>query len=80
MEGMAKPLLRQAYGAALGVHALASMATSGTTGAPRVFYGGARSGDVGGPLVKVKRLREFFPERRWDYNLVYCLSLSLIHI
>lgn len=73
-EGLGKPLLRQAYGAALGLHALASAATSGAKGPPRVFYGGARSGDVGGPLVKVKRLREFFPERRWDYNLVYCLS------
>jgi len=39
-----------------------------------VFYGGARTGNVGGPLVKVKRLREYFPERRWRYNLVYALS------
>ena len=73
-EGWAKPLLRLAYGAALGLHGLASMPTSGAKGAPRVFYGGARSGNVGGPLVKVKRLREYFPEHRWDYNLVYCLS------
>lgn len=39
-----------------------------------VYYGGARSGDVGGPLVKVTRLREYFPEARWGYNLVYLLS------
>lgn len=39
-----------------------------------VYYGGARSGDVGGPLVKVTRLREYFPEVQWGYNLVYVLS------
>lgn len=39
-----------------------------------VSYGGARKGDIGGPLVKVKRLREYFPERRWSYSLVYLLS------
>jgi glycosyltransferase involved in cell wall biosynthesis len=41
---------------------------------PRVFYGGARSGALGGPLVKVQRLKKFYPEHTWNYNLVYCLS------
>ena len=41
---------------------------------PRVFYGGARSGDIGGPLVKVKRLQKYYPEHRVTYNLVYLLS------
>lgn len=39
-----------------------------------VYYGGARSGDLGGTLVKVTRLRRYFPEARWGYNLVYVLS------
>lgn len=40
----------------------------------RVYYGGARAGNLGGPLVKVKRLSEKFPETRSTYNLVYALS------
>lgn len=68
-----KRLLRQAYMAACGAQVLCNLAL------PRreelaVYYGGARTGDFGGPLVKVKRLREYFPEVRWGYNLVYLLS------
>lgn len=40
----------------------------------RVFYGGARPGNFGGPKVKVQRLQQFFPEHRLNYNLVYSLS------
>lgn len=43
-------------------------------GSPRVWYGGARAGNMGGPLVKIKRLREHFPEDRWHYNVVCLLS------
>ena len=39
-----------------------------------VFYGGARAGNLGGPLVKVKRLQQFFPEHRWRFGIVYALS------
>ncbi len=39
-----------------------------------VFYGGARGGDAGGPLVKVQRLKAQFPECRFGYNIVYLLS------
>ena len=42
----------------------------------KVYYGGAYKGDKGGPLVKVKRLSENFPEHRFDFNLLYCLSNS----
>ena len=41
---------------------------------PSVFYGGARSGNYGGPLVKVKRLQEHFNEHLFNYNLLYVLS------
>ena len=68
---MMKPILRQAYRAATGLRSLAARPGGGT---PRVFYGGARSGDVGGPLVKVKRLKAHFPEQPFGFNLVYALS------
>ncbi len=74
-DPLLKSFLRAGWRGTLMAHALASTVTSGgRNGAPRVFYGGARAGNVGGPLVKVKRLREFFPEHHWRYNLVYCLS------
>ncbi len=41
---------------------------------PKLFYCGARKGNYGGPLVKLKRLNEFFPEHYWNYNTVYLLS------
>ncbi len=41
---------------------------------PRIYYGGARSGHAGGPLVKLRRLKEAFGEFRFSYNLLYVLS------
>ncbi len=41
---------------------------------PKIFYGGARKGEHGGPLVKIKKLTKFFPEKRYRFNLVYLLS------
>ena len=66
-------MLRQAYTAICGAQVLGNLLM------PRrshlsVYYGGARLGDIGGPLVKVQRLREYFPEVRWGYNLAYLLS------
>ena len=29
----------------------------------RVFYGGARKGNIGGTLVKIKRLMNYFPKK-----------------
>ncbi|WP_337996606.1 glycosyltransferase family 4 protein [Oleispirillum naphthae] len=73
-DSLAKTALRSGWRAALLAQTLAATPFSGGGGEPRVFYGGARAGNVGGPLVKVKRLKEYFPERRWTYNLVYTLS------
>ena len=67
-----KRVLRGLYRSALGLHSLISIKHGGNC--PRVYYGGARQGNVGGPLVKVKRLRQFFPEEILKYNLVYLLS------
>lgn len=38
-----------------------------------IFYGGARSGNIGGPLVKVDRLKSYFPEK-FNFNILYTLS------
>jgi len=73
-DPLKRRLLRWGWRSALMGHNLASSLTSGHGMEPRVFYGGARAGDVGGPLVKVKRLQEYFPEHHWTYNLVYTLS------
>jgi glycosyltransferase involved in cell wall biosynthesis len=73
VDPLLKRLARAAWRRALGLSVLLA-ARDGAASAARVFYGGARSGDAGGPLVKVKRLREHFPEHRLGYNTVYVLS------
>ena len=42
-----------------------------------VFYGGARAGDLGGPLVKVQLLQKRFPQAFPDYSLIYMLSNAI---
>lgn len=73
-DPLLKSLLRSGWRTALLARVLVATPVSGRGGEPRVFYGGARAGNVGGPLVKVKRLQEYFPERAWTFNLVYALS------
>jgi glycosyltransferase involved in cell wall biosynthesis len=41
-----------------------------------VFYGGAYIGNLGGTLVKIKRLNKFFLNHNFNFNLLYCLSNS----
>ena len=69
----AKRLIRQAYSAAIGAQAVCNLLVLRRRKLA-VYYGGARGGDHGGPLVKVRRLQEHFPEARWGYDLVYLLS------
>lgn len=73
-DPLAKRVGRTVYAAALGAHAIASIPSSGYGKTPLVFYGGARAGDYGGPLVKVQRLSEQFDEHLWRYNIAYVLS------
>ena len=40
----------------------------------RIFYGGSKSGNIGGPPVKIQKLKNQFPEYRNGFNLVYLLS------
>ena len=39
-----------------------------------VYYGGSFKGEIGGPLVKRKRLNKYFPENKFSFNIVYLLS------
>ncbi len=71
-----KIVLRSFYRLGLGVHIF--ITTINRKGIKKsrvkVFFGGARSGDYGGPLVKVKRLKDEFSEYFLNYNLLYVLS------
>ena len=41
---------------------------------PRIFYAGAKKGNIGGPFTKTKKLNVFFPEYKFKFNIVYVLS------
>ncbi|MEG3618529.1 glycosyltransferase family 4 protein [Magnetovibrio sp. PR-2] len=69
-----KKLMRLGWGGALALHGALNLVIPRMRNEICVFYGGARPGDVGGPLVKVKRLRGLFAEAFWGFNLVYTLS------
>jgi glycosyltransferase involved in cell wall biosynthesis len=69
-----KQVLRSGWRLLQGVIALAG--SSRNADKVRVWYAGARSGSIGGPLVKVQRLQEFFPEFRVAFSHVYLLSNS----
>lgn len=69
--------MRSAYRAATGAATLAALATVRRDGGIAVFYGGARAGSGGGPLVKIGQLQRAFPERRTRFSLVYVLSNAL---
>ena len=43
---------------------------------PRIFYAGAKKGNIGGPFAKKKKLNAFFPEHKFKFNIVYVLSNS----
>ena len=73
-DPLTKKILRWGWGMALAFHGLLNAFLPNSKSQPKVFFGGARPGDVGGPLVKVKRLRALFPEQFWGFNVVYTLS------
>ncbi len=73
-EPFGKGLLRTFWRGVMLMHTIFASSQSKPAALPRVFYGGVRSGNVGGPLVKVKRLQAYFPQHVWNYNLAYLLS------
>jgi glycosyltransferase involved in cell wall biosynthesis len=72
-----KDALRFCYRAAVGSVAIAALPLRRRDDKIAVFYGGARAGDFGGPLVKVKLLRQRFPQRFPAYSLLYILSNAI---
>jgi glycosyltransferase involved in cell wall biosynthesis len=69
-----KYVARGLYRLVLGVHALLTVKLVSNRKRTSVYFGGARAGDAGGPLVKVARLKKNFGENRINYNLLYVLS------
>lgn len=73
-DPLLKQVLRAAWTRCLDLQVCLAQANPADKAQPRVFYGGARAGDIGGPKVKVQRLQQFFPEVPWRFNTVYLLS------
>lgn len=71
---MGKSLLRNGYSTALTFGAALRSLLPMDHSQPRVFYGGARPGNLGGTRVKVQRLQAQFPQEIWGCNLIYGLS------
>ena len=40
----------------------------------KIFFGGAIGGNIGGPLVKIRKLKKNFPESKTKFNIVYLIS------
>jgi glycosyltransferase involved in cell wall biosynthesis len=68
-----KTFIRFIYVITQAIHVFANIFVPRSQGLA-LYYGGARAGDLGGPLVKVRLLQKFFPEVRWGFNVVYTLS------
>ncbi len=73
----AASLVRALHRSLVGAATVAALPLRRRDGSIEVFYGGARGGHLGGPLVKVALLREFFPERRVGFSLLYVLSNAI---
>jgi glycosyltransferase involved in cell wall biosynthesis len=73
MQSLARALYRAATGAAT----LAALPLRPGDGRVAVFYGGARGGDRGGPLVKVSQLATRFGDHRFGFSLLYMLSNAI---
>jgi glycosyltransferase involved in cell wall biosynthesis len=73
----AKDMLRAAYRGAIGAETLAALGFRARDGKVAVFYAGARAGEFGGTLVKVRLLKSRFPEHRIGLSLLYVLSNAI---
>ena len=71
---MSDNIIRFLYRTAVGAATLAALPLRARDKRLGVFYGGARAGDFGGTLVKVRLLQSRFPERWLGFSLAYILS------
>lgn len=74
MSNVVKDILRDSFRDLVGLMTLATLPLRARDKKVAVFYGGARAGDLGGTLVKVRLLQSRFPEHRIGYSLLYMLS------
>lgn len=77
MADLSKNILRDAFRGAVGATTLATLPLRARDNRIAVYYGGARSGDLGGTLVKVRLLQSRFPEHLIGYSLLYMLSNAI---
>jgi glycosyltransferase involved in cell wall biosynthesis len=72
-----KDVLRSAYRGAVGAETLAALHLGARNGKVAISYAGARAGELGGTLVKVRLLKSRFPEHRIGFSLLYVLSNAI---
>lgn len=72
-----KDLLRAAYRGVVGATTLAALPLRAQDRRIAVSYAGARAGDFGGTLVKVRLLQERFPGHSFGFSLLYILSNAI---
>ncbi len=77
MSDTVKDILRNGFRGVVGLATLATLPLRARDKKVAVFYGGARGGDLGGTLVKVRLLQSRFPEYRIGYSLLYMLSNAI---
>ena len=77
MRPATKDRLRAIYRALNGAAVVAALPFRKRGRGLRVFYGGARPGDFGGTLVKVRLLQAQFPEHRVGFSILYMLSNAI---
>ena len=73
-EKITKILAKKFYSSILNLHAKFCMLFVRRSSGIKVYFGGARTGEIGGTLVKIQRLKKYFNESTWDFSIVYLLS------
>jgi glycosyltransferase involved in cell wall biosynthesis len=76
-ETAARKTIRALYRGLIGAATVAALPARARHGELAVYYGGARAGDHGGTLVKVRLLQTRYPEARVGFSLVYMLSNAI---
>lgn len=76
-ETAARKTIRSLYRGVVGAATMAALPLRARHGKLAVYYGGARAGDHGGTLVKVRLLQTRYPEARVGFSLVYMLSNAI---
>ncbi len=76
-ETSARKAIRALYRGLIGAATVAALPLRARHGRLSVYYGGARAGDHGGTLVKVRLLQTRYPEARVGFSLIYMLSNAI---